>query len=368
MYPGAGGLYTFLRQAYGNRTAFLYTWAGLLMINSGASAVLAVAFSIYSAQFLSLGAAGQKVVAVGVVLLLSGVNCLGVRAGKWVQNIFTLAKVGGITAMCAVIFAHRAPLEATAGNFWPGSFAPAWTDFGIGLVAVLWAFDGWFLVSFMGAEMKNPVRDLPRALFYGMLIITAVYLLASTAYYSVLTVEEVAGSDRVAAEAMLRLVGPIGAGFVSLLILISIFGALNGNILASPRCYYAMAADGLFFGAFARIHPRAHTPVFAILIQGVWSAVLALIGTFQQLFTAVIFTVWIFYAAVVAAVIVLRWKQPERERPFMVPGYPWVPGLFCLAATGIVVSAFVSQPAHVRLAFVLILSGLPVYGWLRRTG
>lgn len=369
MYPGAGGLYTYVRQAYGDRGGFLCTWAFLLMVNTGSLSALAVAFGIYSAHFFPLGAVGQKAVAVSCLLLLTYVNCLGVKAGKWVQNIFTLAKVGGIVVVCAVIFSRRAPLAANPGTFWPaGSFQPAWAQFGIALVAVLWAYEGWAWLSFSGAEMKNPVRDLPRALFLGTLIIVAIYLLASVAYYSVLTPSEVAQSERVAAAAMSRVVGPVAAGFVSLLILVSIFGSINGTMLTGPRCYYAMAADGLFFRAFARIHPRYHTPVFSIVVQGIWGSLLVLLGTFQQLFTAVVFSAWITYAAVVAAVIVLRRKQPQHPRPYRVPAYPWLPLLFCLAALAIVISALLSEPLHVGLAFALILGGLPVYAWVRRRG
>ncbi|MEE8200249.1 MAG: amino acid permease [Candidatus Acidoferrales bacterium] len=368
MYPGAGGLYTFLRQAYGDRAGFLYTWAFLLIMNTGSLSALAVAFGLYSAELLPLGAAGQKAVAVGVVLVLTGVNSLGVRTGKWVQNIFTLAKLAGIGLLCALVFAQRSPLEANAGRFWPaGGWEPTWLQFGIALVAVMWAFEGWAWVSFSGGEMKNPVRDLPRALFFGTLILAAVYLTASTAYYSVLTVEEVAGAERVATATMTQLLGPVAAGLIALLILVSIFGSLNGSILTSTRCYYAIAVDGLFFSAFARLHPRTRVPLLAILVQGLWGATLVLLGTFQQLFTAVIFTSWISYAAVVAAVVVLRHKQRDRPRPYRVPGYPWLPALFVLAALGIVASALVSQPLHAGLAFLLILSGLPVYALLQRS-
>ena len=372
MFPGAGGLYTYLRTAYGDLAGFLYTWAFLLLINTASIATLAVAFGIYSAELLQLSPAGQKAVAVACILLLTFVNCLGVRAGKWVQNIFTLAKVSGIAVMCAVVFARRTPLEATATSFWPqGSLdLGGLTRFGVALVAVLWAYEGWAWVSFSGGEMKNPQRDIPRALFYGTLVVTAAYLAAALAYYTVLSVAEVAGSERVAATAMTRLVGrPEASGaadFISLLILTSIFGSINGTILTGPRCYYAIAADGLFFRAFARLNPRSHTPVFAIVFQGLWAALLAVLGTFEQLFTAVVFAAWISYAAVVGAVIVLRRKLPEQPRPYCVAGYPWLPALFILASLGIVVSAAVSKPLHVGLAFALILLGLPLYSLLRR--
>ena len=368
MAPGAGGFYTILREAYGDRAGFLYTWSFLLLINTGSLATLAVAFGIYAAQLVPLSAVGQKVVAVAVLLLLTWVNCLGVRAGKWVQNIFTLAKLSGIAIMCGIVFWHRAPFAATTDGFsTTGWFDIPWVAFGVALVAVMWAYEGWAWVSFSGAEMKNPTRDLPIGLFLGTLIVTTVYLVASTAYYSVLTVGEVAGAARVAAETIVRLVGPGAAAFISFLILTSIFGSINGTILTGPRCYYAIAADGLFFRPFARIHPRYHTPVFAIVFQGFWAALLTILGTFQQLFTAVVFAAWISYAAVVAAVIVLRRKQPDRPRPYRVFGYPWLPVLFIVASLAIVASATRAEPLHVGVSIALILAGLPVFALLRRS-
>ncbi|MFQ5695132.1 MAG: APC family permease, partial [Terriglobia bacterium] len=211
---------------------------------------------------------------------------------------------------------------------------------------------------------RHPARDLPRALLFGTLILAAVYLTASSAYYSALTVQEVAGAERVAADAVTRLLGPAAGGAIAGLILVSIFGSINGSIMTSTRCYYQMAADGLFLPAFARLHPRTQVPIVAIVVQGLWGSLLAVLGTFQQLFTAVIFTSWISYAAAVAAVIVLRRTEPETPRPYRVPGYPWLPALFVVAALGIVASAVWSQPWHVGLAFALILSGLPVYRFL----
>lgn len=371
MMPGAGGLYTHLRAAYGDLAGFLYNWGFLLMINTGSVAALAVAFGTYAAELTPLSPAQQKAAAVGVTLLLTGVNCLGVKAGKWVQNIFTLAKLGGIALMCIAVFARRAPLAANAEHIWPANATPAWMPFGVALVAVMWAYEGWAWVSFSGEEMKNPKRDIPRALFYGTLIVTATYLTASVAYYSVLSVAETATAERVAAATMTRLLGPAAATLISFLILTSIFGSINGTILTGTRCYYAAASDGLFFRAFARVHPRFRTPVVSIAFQGLWAALLTLLGTFQQLFTAVVFTAWMSYAAAVGAVIVLRRTQPDRPdlgriRPYRVLGYPWLPVLFILSALGICATAAWDQPLHVGAAFLFILSGLPLYYFLFR--
>lgn len=366
-FPGAGGLYVYLRQAYGSPVGFLYGWTLLFMIHSGSIATLAVAFGIYTAQFYPLTSVGQKGVAVVCVLLLTGVNCLGVRAGKWVQNIFTVAKVGGLAAMTFLIFVRPKPLAGLTQGFWPQApLAPAWTQFGVALVAVLWAYEGWHVVSFAAGEIKRPARVLPRSLLYGILIITLAYLLANSSYYAVLTGEEIQQTDRVAAAAITRVLGTTAAGFISLLILVSIFGAMNGMILTGPRVYYAMAQDGLFFSAFARLNARYRTPILAILVQGAWAAGLSLLGTFQQLFTYVIFTAWIFYGAAVAAVVVLRRRQPELVRPFRVPGFPWLPAIFCAAAVGITLSTVVADPRHALLGIVLILVGLPVYALFRR--
>lgn len=366
-FPGAGGLYVYLRQAYGSAAGFLYGWALLFMIHSGSIATLAVAFGIYTAQFFPLTSAGQKGVAVFCVLLLTGVNCLGVRAGKWVQNIFTVAKVGGLATMTFLIFARPASLGGLRQSFWPQApFAPAWIQFGVALVAVLWAYEGWHVVSFTAGEIKRPAYALPRSLLYGSLIVTLAYLLANTSYYAVLTGGEIQQTDRVAAAAITRVLGTKTAGFISLLILVSIFGAMNGMILTGPRVYYAMAQDGLFFSAFARLNARYRTPTLAVLVQGAWAAGLSLLGTFQQLFTYVIFTAWIFYGAAVAAVVVLRRKQPELARPFCVPGFPWLPIIFSVAAVGITVSTVVADPHHTLLGIGLILVGLPVYALFRR--
>lgn len=361
-FPKAGGLYVYLRNAYGKSIGFLYGWALLALIHSGSIATLAVAFRIYLAQILPLTATQQKMAGVLCVLVLTGVNCFGVKSGKNVHNLLTIAKYLGLAIMLALLF-YGGHLPLLRASLWPRngfSFAPR--SFGIALIAVLWAYEGWHVLSFMTGEIKHSQRDLPRGLFYGTLIVAATYLLANVAYYSVLTNAQVQHTQRVAAVAVHMATGnAAAAAFISCLILVSIIGATNGMILTGPRVYYAMAEEGLFFPIFGRISARFRAPVFAIIVQGLWAAGLTLLGSFQELFTYVVFVGWIFYGLAVAGVIVLRIRRPGLERPFRVPGYPWLPALFTIAALGITVSAVLSAPMHALFGAVLVLSGLPLY-------
>jgi APA family basic amino acid/polyamine antiporter len=360
-FPGAGGLYVYLRHAYGRPIAFLYGWGLLTLIHSGSIATLAVAFRIYLAQLLPLTAFQQRATGIICILALTAVNCLGVRSGKGVQNLLTLAKFGGLALMIGILFlGGHARLMAAA--FLPASplkLQPA--HFGIALVAVLWAYEGWHVVSFTAGEFKHAQRDLPRGLFYGTLLVVVTYISANIAYYCVLTPRQIQNTERVAATAVGSALGPRAAVFVSVLILVSIIGATNGLMLTGPRVYYAMAREGLFFRAFGTLSSRFRAPLLAIVLQGLWAACLTLLGTFQELFTYVVFTAWIFYGLAVAAVIVMRIRRPEIPRPFLAPGYPWLPILFTLAALGITLSAVISSPLHALYGIGLILCGLPFY-------
>lgn len=360
-FPGAGGLYVYLRHAYGRPIAFLYGWGLLTLIHSGSIATLAVAFRIYLAQLLPLTAFQQRVAGIICIFALTAVNCLGVRSGKGVQNLLTLAKFGGLALMIGILFwGGHAKLMAAA--FLPGSplqLRPA--HFGIALVAVLWAYEGWHVVSFTAGEFKDAQRDLPRGLFYGTLLVVVTYISANIAYYCVLTPHQIQSTERVAATAVSSALGTTAAVFVSVLILVSIIGATNGLMLTGPRVYYAMAREGLFFRAFGTLSSRFRAPLLAIVLQGLWAACLTLLGTFQELFTYVIFTAWIFYGLAVAAVIVMRIRRPDIPRPFLAPGYPWLPILFTLAALGITLSAVISSPLHALYGICLILCGLPFY-------
>jgi APA family basic amino acid/polyamine antiporter len=365
--PEAGGVYVYLRDAYGKLAAFLYGWAALLVIESGGIATLAVAFSMYSSTFLPLTPLERKLVASAVIALLTAVNIAGVKRSAWVQTVFTLAKLAGVAIIVgfALFAPHVSPVAPPAG------YAPPHTTFGslgVALIGVLWAYHGWHHLSHVAGEVQNPSRVLPRGFLIGALIVIGVYLSANFAYLHVISLPAMAqeGYQRVAAKTMEILWGPGGAAFVSALILCSIFGATNGNILGGARAYFAMARDGVTFSAVGRIHPRFETPYVALLIQGAWSIVLAATGTFEQLYTYVIFTGWIFYAAAALAVLVLRRKRPDLARPYRV--WTALPVAFAVAAMVIIINALARSPRESGLGLGVVLLGVPVYLLWTRLG
>jgi basic amino acid/polyamine antiporter, APA family len=369
IYPGTGGLATYLHHAYGPLPAFLYAWGLLFMIHSGSIAALALGFGLYAGQAFAIGAAGQKLLSAACIFILTVISCIGIRSGKLTQNLIAIAKISGLAAVIFLMCLKGArPLHLldfsadTAGHSFP------FAGFGIALVAVMWAYEGWHLISFVAGEMKRPQLDLPRALAYGTAAIMLIYLVANLGYYHLLSPAEIRGSDAVAAVAVQKLLGPTARTFLSCLILVSILGSLNGLVITGPRVYFAMARDAAFPKIFGQISARYRTPMFALIVQGIWSTVLALSGTYQQLFTNVIFTAWIFYGLAVAAVVVLRRAQPQLDRPFRVPGYPWFSVLFCAAAAGLVLNTIFQRPVGALIGIGLVASGLPVYFFLVKPG
>jgi len=364
--PEAGGVYVYLREAYGKSFAFLYGWGMLVVIHSGSVATLAVAFGIYSGAFLPLGPLERKLLAAAVVAVLTAVNVLGVRPGSAVQTLFTFTKLAGLVIIVASAVFVRGVRPLTASLPLPTPRTTV-SSFGVALIGVLWAYEGWHMLSFTAGEVKNPARVLPRSFFLGTVLVVLAYLSANLAYLRVLTLPALAQHQRVAATAMEILAGPRGRLFVSALILCSIFGALNGTILTGPRAYFAMARDGVFFSSVGRVHPRFHTPAVAVLLQGALSIVLAVSGTYEQLFTYVIFSAWIFYGAAVMAVLVLRRQRPSLERPYRIWGSPFLPIVFALAALGIVVNTMLTKPRESGVGLGIILLGLPIYfAWRRK--
>jgi APA family basic amino acid/polyamine antiporter len=365
IYPGTGGLCTYLRHIYGPLPAFLYAWALLLMIHTGSIAALAVAFGIYVGQVLPLSMVEQKGLSVGLILGLTVVSCLGIRGGKLVQNLIAVAKVSGLAGIILLLSTRGSrPIRLFEGS--AIAHVPAFSIAGVGiaLVAVLWAYEGWHVLSFIAGEMKKPRLDLPRSLFYGSAIVMLIYLAANLGYYHVLSAAEIRGSSAVAALAVGKVLGPIGANCISILIVVSILGSMNGLILSGPRVSFAMARQGIFPAVFGRLSARYRTPVVALAVQGVWAAVLAASGSYQQLFTNVIFTAWIFYGLAVAGVLVLRRSQPQATLSFSVPGYPWLSLLFCVAAAGVILSTLIVRPAGAAIGIALVATGIPVYFFL----
>jgi basic amino acid/polyamine antiporter, APA family len=365
IYPRAGGLYVYLREAYGPLPAFLYGWGLLAIIHSGSIAAIAVSLSLYLGHSLSLGDMGKKALTSCCILSLTVANCLGMRLSKVIQNTLFVLKLGGIAAMSAALLAHgiktglletslRAPLRVTS-----------WTPVGAGLIAVLWAYEGWHVVSFTAGEMKQPQINLPRSLAIGTMIVTAVYLVTNAAYYSTLTPTELRSNPAVAAAAMTKSFGLSASELITLLVSVSIVGSLNGMVITGPRVYYAMAKDGVLFRLFGKTNERYNTPTFALAAQGLWATLLSWSGTYRQLFTDVIFAAWLFYGLTVAAVIVLRKTKPHLNRPFLVPAFPWVPMLFCAAAMGIVVSTIVKSPTRSLVGIALLMTGVPLFLFFR---
>jgi APA family basic amino acid/polyamine antiporter len=360
MFPGAGGLYIYLRRAYGRGVAFLYGWGLLAMIQTGSIATLAAGFGLYLSRITGLSASQQKAAEAGAVLLLTAVSLLGLRAAKRFQNVSTAVKIAGLILFGALLFwrGHTATLASS----W--NVATNWTNplpFGVALIAVLWAYEGWHVVSFTAGEFKDPGRGLPASLIGGTVVVGAIYVLLNLAYYAVLGSAQVRGTDSAAASATVAAFGSGATRFVSILIVVSILGAMNGMILTGPRVYYAMAREGDFLPAFGKLDRVFHAPSLAIVVQGVWAVALLQMGNFQQLLTHVIFTAWIFYGLAVGGVMILRRKFPNVARPFRTPGYPLTPVLFVLAAGAVVLSTFVSQPGNALAGIGLILLGVPVY-------
>lgn len=365
--PATGGQYVFLREAFGPLVGFLYGWTLFLVIHTGSIAALAAAFSIYLSHFFPLDGFLRALVSVGLIVLLTWLNIRGIRVGARVQNLFTLLKLTGL-AVIIVLGLSRGP------GCW-SHFQPAWPEnfslsllsvFGAIMISTFWAFEGWHTLSFTAGEIQDPQRNIPLALGIGVAIITAVYLLANVAYLYLLPVGEIAASERVASDAAVVFLGPAGASFIALAVLCSVLGANNGTILSGPRVFFAMARDGVFFEKVAEIHPRFQTPAASLVGQAVWSVVLALTGTYEQLFTYLIFGAWIFYILTIWAVFALRRKHPNAPRPFRVWGYPWTPLLFILIAIWFVLNTAWNFPRESAWGMLLILTGLPAFFYWRK--
>ena len=367
-YPQAGGVYVFLREAFSPAIAFLWGWAMFWTMHTGIIAVIAMVFARYVSFFIPVGDVGLRVLATTAIVVLTAVNYVGVRQGSLVQTTLTILKVGAILAIIAAVFAigpRHTPISHAVA---PASTASALTvrTFGLALVAGLFAFGGWHMVTYAAEETRDPERTIPRALAVGVLVVTACYIALNAAYFHALSPTVIAGSSRVAADAADAVFGRGGAAAMSVVVAVSTFGALNGVILSGPRAYLAMARDGLLVRWAAAIHPRFHTPHRAIVMQGIWAIVLVSTGTYRALFTRVVYTEWIFFALMAVGLMRLRARANYSPR-YRVWGYPAIPLIFIVCSAGIVLNQVFTDPVESRMGLLLVGAGWPVYMiWLRR--
>jgi basic amino acid/polyamine antiporter, APA family len=364
--PKAGGIYVHLRDCFGPLPAFLFGWTLFFAMNGGTVATLAVAFSTTLSQIIPLSSVMIKVVSIAMIAVLTAVNIKGTRTSADLQNWTTGIKVGAIVLMAVALLALGHGFSTSTTAIWPRAFsAPLFSGFGLAMISVLWAYEGWQYVTFSAGEVIDARRSYPRALFVGTAALISIYLLANMAYLAALGPDGVAASKSVAAEALATVVNPTAAKLIAVTILVSVFSAANSNVLTCPRVYYAMANDGLFFGKLAEVHPRFGTPAFAIVAGSLWAAALALVGSFTELLTYVVFCGWIFYGLTAATIFVYRKRIADGDYAYKMPGYPWTPLLFIAAAVVLVTNTLVNNlreaPLKTALAVSVILLGVPAY-------
>ncbi len=368
--PEAGGIFVFLKEAFSPLWGFLYGWSLFWVIQTGSIAAVAVFFATYLGYFFPLGPWGIKLVAILSILVLSALNYRGVRVGAATQNALTLAKLAIVLGLLALSFV---PGVGKAQNFEPLFPQPTAAglggllgSFGLALVAALWCYDGWVDITYVGGEVKDPGRTIPRSIVLSMVLIFVIYLALNLAFISVLSVKRMAGAPLVATDLAQAVIGKQGGALIAVLILISTLGANNGFILTGTRVYYAMARERLFFHRAAQVHPRYRTPHLSLLFQAIWASLLTLSGRYEQLFTYVIFAEWIFFGLTGAAVVVLRRRRPDLPRPYRAWGYPVVPVVFVLFTALLLVSTVVTDLRDSAIGLGLVLTGLPFYFLWRR--
>jgi len=365
--PKAGGLYVFIRDGFGSLPAFLYGWTLFFVISSGSVATLAVAFSSYLSALVPLSPLAVRLSAIAMIIVVTAINCIGTRESANLQDWTTTIKVAAILIMSAGLLAFGHGLTAaTPAAATSASVKSLLSGVGLAMIGVLWAYEGWQYVTFSAGETIDARRNFPRALLIGSGALVLIYLLANLSYLAALGPAGAARTDSIAATAVTAVMGNSAAKFVSLAILISIFSATNGLVLTSPRVYFAMARDELFFHQLARIHPRFRTPAFAVVAGSAWAILLAATGTFEQLLTYVVFTGWLFYALGAASIFVYRRKAPIDKSQYRVPGYPLTPILFIVAAGALVLNTIVSQIGRAAIGFGIVILGVPAYYLWRR--
>jgi amino acid transporter len=364
--PATGGIYAYLREAWGRRAAFLFGWAELVLIRASALGGIAVVFGEYLLRSFGIDPGGHVLLArglsAGAIAFAAAANVRGANIGALIVGVATWAKFAALALLVLASFAFGADHGASAAHFSAPSAGPlAVGSIGLALVSVLWAYDGWADLSFAAGEVKEPQRNLPRAIIFGTLALIALYVLTNLAYLYVLPIESIRQSRLVAADTMMALFGRVGVVLVSVFVMISSFNSLNGSMLASPRVFFAMADDGLLFQAIAKVHPRYKTPYVAILLAAVLGMGLVMSRSFERLTDTFVLAIWPFYAVGVAAIYRLRRDRPDLSRPYRAIGYPIVPAIFILSVAAFVVNALINDTTNSVITFALILAGLPVY-------
>ena len=385
MMPEAGGDYVYLRRAYGRLVGFLYGWVAFAVARAGSQAALAVGLAIFMNVALGgvldrwhFGVSGLTLVALAAIWIVALINCASVASGGRMALVLTLAKVGlvlgvgiGAFVFAAGDWAHlsQSGLSGTCEGV-AGSARGGIAGFGAAMLGALWAYDGWQNVAPLAGEVRDPQRNLPRAFVGGTLTVAALYLLVNLAYFYALTPVQIASvpvSSSVATQVMQRFLGPMAVSMTAVALMISSFGALHASVLANSRIPFAMARDGLFFRALVRLSPRSNVPVRAILAQAAWASILALSGTYDTLTDSVIFSSWLFYGLMTAALFVFRKKMPNAPRPYRAFGYPLIPMIFLLVTAALLVNTFIAAPREALRGVAVLAAGLPFYWyWARR--
>ena len=363
--PHTGGWYVYLREGWGRLAGFLFGWAELVLIRASAAGAIATVFSEYLLRSLgydplSLGRTTDYVAAGGIVFA-AAVNIRGVRLGAALAGISTAAKFGALALLVAAAFVLGGSSGATVQNLTSASGPVAPGLFGLALISVLWAYDGFADLSFAAGEVKHPQRTLPRAIVGGTIAIVSIYLLTNAAYLYVTPVARVAESPLIAADTMQALFGRAGVALVSVVVTVSTFGSLIAIMLAAPRIFFAMADDRLFFASVARVHPRYRTPWVAIALAAVLGVAFVLTRTFEQLADTFVLSIWPFYGIAVAGLYRLRRMRPDLPRPYKVPGYPLLPAIFIAGVAYLVGNALLTDPLWAAVTFGIVLAGAPVY-------
>lgn len=381
MFPEAGGQYVYMREAYGDAAGFLYGWMYFTVSATGTVAALGAGFATYLGQVFPALEAHRAVLSIGsfsvtrghlialaAIALQTSINIFGVKKGAVLQNVATWAKFGaiGVFIFFGLLFGrgswdhyrHAMPAAPGSGSLLAGV--------GVALIAVFWAYDGWVYITLVAGEVKNPERNLPRALIGGMTLVGVVYILINAVYLYALPMTEIAAHETVAQVAAVSMFSGKVAPWLSLMVALSCFGAMAPCLMSGARVYYAMADDGVFFHALARVHPRWRTPVTSLVLQAIWASVLTLSGKYDELFTYVMFMMVLSYVLTVVGLFILRRKKPDAERPYRCTGYPWLPALYVILGSAWAINAAQQKPKETLVGTAIVLLGVPFYFYWKR--